>query len=63
MDFKIGHFDVNTGLGYGLTPGSDRLIAKMIIVTDLNGGMSDKPNESAKPLRRWDTRMSNALWP
>ena len=36
VDFKIGRFDVNAGIGYGLTPGSDRLMAKMIIGTDLN---------------------------
>jgi hypothetical protein len=29
VDFKIGLFDVNAGVGYGLTPGSDRLMAKM----------------------------------
>jgi hypothetical protein len=36
VDFKIGRFDVNFGLGYGLTGGSDRLLAKLIIGTDLN---------------------------
>jgi hypothetical protein len=30
-DFKVGEVDVELGLGYGLTPGSDRLIAKTII--------------------------------
>jgi len=30
-DFKIGAVDVELGLGYGLTPGSDRLIAKTIL--------------------------------
>jgi hypothetical protein len=25
VDFKIGRFDVNAGVGYGLTHGSDRL--------------------------------------
>jgi len=30
-DFKLADFDVELGLGYGLTPGSDRLIAKAII--------------------------------
>ena len=42
VDFKIGRFDVNAGVGYGLTPGSDRLMAKMIIGTDLTEGASDK---------------------
>jgi hypothetical protein len=30
-DFKLGVFDIDLGLGYGLTPGSDRLVAKAII--------------------------------
>jgi hypothetical protein len=30
-DFKVDKFDVELGLGYGLTPGSDRLVAKAII--------------------------------
>ncbi len=38
VDFKVGRFDVNFGLGYGLTPGSDRLLAKVIIGTELNEG-------------------------
>jgi hypothetical protein len=31
VDFKIGVVDVDFGVGYGLTPGSDRLIAKTIL--------------------------------
>ncbi|MEY9172288.1 hypothetical protein [Bradyrhizobium elkanii] len=30
-DFKLGEFDVNFGVGYGLTPASDRLVVKTII--------------------------------
>ncbi len=30
-DFKIGEIDVDFGIGYGLTPGSDRWIAKTIL--------------------------------
>jgi hypothetical protein len=30
-DFKLGVFDVNLGLGYGLTPSSDRLVVKTIV--------------------------------
>ncbi|WP_439400421.1 hypothetical protein ACRQ5Q_43655 (plasmid) [Bradyrhizobium sp. PMVTL-01] len=30
-DFKLGEFDVNFGVGYGLTPASDRWVAKAII--------------------------------
>ncbi len=30
-DFKAGVFDVNFGVGYGLTPGSDRLVVKTIV--------------------------------
>ena len=31
VDFKIGDVDVDFGLGYGLTPGSDRFMAKTIL--------------------------------
>ena len=30
-DFKLGDFDVDFGVGYGLTPASDRLVVKSII--------------------------------
>jgi hypothetical protein len=30
-DFKLDVFDIELGLGYGLTPGSDRVVAKAII--------------------------------
>ncbi len=30
-DFKVAKFDIELGVGYGLTPGSDRLITKAII--------------------------------
>jgi hypothetical protein len=30
-DFKLGVFDVNFGVGYGLTPGSDRWVVKSIV--------------------------------
>jgi hypothetical protein len=30
-DFKIGKLDVDLGIGYGLTPGSDRWVAKTIL--------------------------------
>jgi hypothetical protein len=30
-DFKLGVFDINLGLGFGLTSGSDKMIAKTII--------------------------------
>jgi hypothetical protein len=56
VDFKIGRFDVNAGVGYGLTHGSDRLMAKMIIGTDLNEGASDKPSDGGKTLRRPEPR-------
>jgi hypothetical protein len=30
-DFKVGKIDVDLGIGYGLTPGSDRWVAKTIL--------------------------------
>ncbi len=50
VDFKIGKFDINAGVGYGLTPGSDRLVAKIIIGTDLNEGLMT--NVSSRSSRR-----------
>ena len=60
VDFKIGRFDVNAGVGYGLTHGSDRLMAKMIIGTDLNEGVSDKSSEGSKLLRRPEPRLGSS---
>jgi hypothetical protein len=51
-DFKIGRWEVNAGIGYGLTSASDRWMAKMIIGTDLNEGASDKSEEKPKMMRR-----------
>ena len=51
-DFKAGVFDVNFGVGYGLTPASDRLVVKTIIgyafpvpgqATDASTRMSSGP--------------------
>jgi len=36
VDFKVGNVDVNFGVGYGLTGGSDRWMTKLIIGTELN---------------------------
>jgi len=54
---------VNAGVGYGLTPGSDRLMYKMIIGTDLTEGVSDKSNEGSKTLRRPESRLSGSFRP
>jgi len=62
VDFKIGRFDVNAGVGYGLTHGSDRLMAKMIIGTDLTEGVSDKSSEGSKTLRRPESRLSGGFF-
>jgi hypothetical protein len=61
VDFKIGRFDVNAGVGYGLTPGSDRLMAKMIIGTDLTEGSADKSKEAGNTPRRPDARMNGLI--
>jgi hypothetical protein len=56
VDFKVGRFDVNAGIGYGLTHGSDRLMAKMIIGTDLNEG-AEKSSERSSLQRRSSSSM------
>ena len=55
-DFKLGKFDIDLGMGYGLTPGSDRLIAKAIIgyafpVPRKEGDASDPAPKRAPMLR------------
>jgi hypothetical protein len=67
-DFKIGRFDVNAGIGYGLTPGSDRLIGKIIIGTDLTNGDEKKSNDSKsvpvlKSVRKGDAATLGAFRP
>jgi hypothetical protein len=57
-DFKVGRWEVNAGIGYGLTSASDRWMAKMIIGTDLNEGASDKSGEQRKMIRRAAAPMS-----
>jgi len=51
-DFKVGDFDVELGLGRGLTPGSDRIVAKTIIgyafpVPGKSGDKSDSATSRA----------------
>jgi hypothetical protein len=57
-DFKVGRWDVNAGIGYGLTSASDRWMAKMIIGTDLNEGASAKSSEQPKMSQRAAPPMS-----
>jgi hypothetical protein len=48
VDFKVGRFDINAGLGYGLTGGSDRLVGKIIIGTVLNQGSMTRMTQPRK---------------
>jgi hypothetical protein len=45
IDFKVGVVDVDFGVGYGLTPGSDRLVAKTILTYAFP--VAGKPEETA----------------
>jgi hypothetical protein len=51
-DFKIGRWDVNAGIGYGLTQASDRWMVKMIIGTELNEVTLEKSSSGPKLMRR-----------
>lgn len=56
-DFKLGVFGVNFGVGYGLTPASDRLVVKTIIgyafpVPDSKSATSDSIKAPSNPMAR-----------
>ena len=53
-DFKVGVIDVDFGLGYGLTPGSNWFMAKTILTYAIpvdNGSENDKMPVKAPPMR------------
>ncbi len=63
-DFKLGVFDVNFGVGYGLTPASDRFVVKTIVgykfpVPESNGA-SRRASASGpvNPMARSATRLA-----
>jgi hypothetical protein len=47
VDFKVGDWDVNFGVGRGLTAGSDRWMTKLIVGTDLNNLLPGKAPAAA----------------
>lgn len=60
-DFKLGVFDVNFGVGYGLTPASDRLVIKTIIgyafpAPDSKSGTSDPVRVPVNPMSHASAR-------
>ncbi len=64
-DFKLGVLGVNFGLGYGLTPSSDRFVVKTIVgyafpVPGANPGASERASASGpvNPMSRSSARMA-----
>lgn len=60
-DFKLGLFDVNFGVGYGLTPASDRLVVKTIIgyafpAPDSKSGTGDPAKGPVNPMAHASVR-------
>src|SRR5262249_25769717 len=56
VDFKVNRFDVEFGIGYGLTsPGSDRWMTKLMITTNLYDSPSEEtqtsPNNKLKKVQ------------
>ena len=62
VDFKIGAVDVDFGLGYGLTPGSDRFMAKTILTyaIPVAGKQDDKPSIKAPMTMKSPMRPTSA---
>jgi hypothetical protein len=49
-DFKVGKIDVDLGIGYGLTPGSDRWVAKTILSYEFP--VPGKKDEGSSPVMK-----------
>ena len=62
VDFKIGDVDVDFGLGYGLTPGSDRFMAKTILTYALpvGGKQEDTRGMKTPPTMKSSMRQPSA---
>lgn len=58
VDFKVGVIDVDFGLGYGLTPGSDRLVAKTILTYAIP--VAGKSEDDKSPMKTPMTMKSSA---
>ncbi len=64
VDFKVGEIDVDFGVGYGLTPGSDRLVAKTILTYAFSApgkSQSSEPAMQAPPTMRSSLRTGATL--
>ena len=54
VDFKVGRFDVEFGVGYGLTnPGSDRWMTKLMVTTNLFDSPCGARRATAPRKSRW----------
>jgi hypothetical protein len=63
VDFKVGEIDVDFGLGYGLTSGSDRFMAKTILTYAFpvpGKSEGDKSPKTAMPLKAPAGRQTSA---
>jgi hypothetical protein len=63
VDFKVGVVDVDFGLGYGLTPGSDRFVAKTILTYAIpvaGKSQDDKPSMKAPISMKSPMRQTSA---
>jgi hypothetical protein len=59
-DFKAGVFDIDLGLGFGMTSGSDRLIGKIIIGYAFPASGGDKSSDGGS---RGDAMMPRSMMP
>jgi hypothetical protein len=60
-DFKLGVFDVDFGIGYGMTPASDRFVIKTILgyafpVPGTNAGATERTNGPVNPMSHASAR-------
>jgi hypothetical protein len=62
-DFKVGVIDVDFGVGYGFTSGSDRLVAKTILTYDLPVPGKSGDEKADKPVKAPPTMRSSQRAP
>jgi opacity protein-like surface antigen len=55
VDFKVGRFDIEFGVGYGLTQGSDRWMTKLMVTTNLFDSPEEEKSQPQGTVKKLQT--------